>query len=131
MLNSIEVLKEARNLGSTANLATVETEIANHDYTSLKATEKLNYTVAIWDKVSPINGVPAETIASDIVDNGEVYLIYVNGNLVYLQKHDPDCVGFVAMDSVSAINKANEQVDKIVESKVDEKVKDLVLRALL
>lgn len=131
MLNSIEVLKEARNLGSTANLATVEAEIAKHDYTTLKATEGLNYTVALWDKVSPINGVSAEQISSDVPVDGEVYLIYINGNLVYLQKHDPNQVGFVSMDSVSAIAKANEQVDRIVESKVDSAVMDLVLRELL
>lgn len=131
MLNSIQVLQEARNLGSTANLATVESEIAKHNYVTLRATEKLNYTVALWDKVSPINGVSADIIGADVPTDGEVYLIYVNGNLVYLQKHDPNQVGFVAMDSTTATAKANEQVDAIVESKVDMIVRDLVLRALL
>lgn len=131
MLNSISILKEARDLGSTATLSQVEAEIATHDYPILRNAEKLNYTVSLYDKISPINGIPAETVMADVVENGEIYLIHVNGNLVYLQKHDPSQVGFVAMNSSTAIAKANEQVDGLVEAKVDEKVKVLVLRALL
>lgn len=136
MLDPLELLKEARELGSTRTLADVETELAKYDYPTLRAQESTRYRVEIWDGVSPINGVPAATIMERVPRHpdgtpGSVYLIYVDGNLVYLQPHDPEQAGLVPMTPEVALQKAQKIVDQLVEQAVDERVRREVLRQLL
>ncbi len=131
MLDSIQLLSEARNLGSTKTLADVDALLATYDYPTLREQEKTRFRVEIWDKKTPINGVAPEQILTDTPAGGEVYLIYIDGNLVYLQKHDPDQIGFVAMDANTALAKANAFVDRLVEDAIDARVRNEVLRKLL
>ncbi|TCP59352.1 hypothetical protein EV586_101568 [Tumebacillus sp. BK434] len=132
MLDPLAILKEAKNdFGSTATFAQVETEIAKHDYQALCNAERGRYRVELYDKVTQINGVAPEVIMSDVPADGEVYLIYVDGNLTFLQKHDPNQAGFAPMDAAKATEIANNAVDSMVEQAVDAAVKPQVLRALL
>lgn len=131
MLNSLEILKEARELGSTTTLAEVDAVLAGYDYPALREAERVNYRIELYDKASPINGVPAEIILKDAPAGGEVYLIYVNNRLVYLQTHDPEEMGFVAMSETRALEAAGTIVDNLIEQAVDVRVREEVLRALL
>lgn len=131
MLDSIQILSEARQLGSTKTLADVDALLATYNYPTLRTQEKANYRVEIWDKVTPINGIDPQVILADVPASGEVYLIYINGNLVFLQKHDPEQVGYVAMDATTAMAKANKIVDQLVEQAVDARVRQEVLRSML
>ncbi|OUM85681.1 MAG: hypothetical protein BAA01_09440 [Bacillus thermozeamaize] len=131
MLDSIQLLKEARELGSTKTLADVEAILSTYDYPALREQERTRFRVELWDKVTPINGVSPEYILKDAPEDGEIYLVYVDGNLVYLQKHDPDQIGFVPMTPEVALAKANALVDRLVEEAIDARVKNEVLRQLL
>jgi len=136
MLDPIDVLREARELGSTKTLADVDAALESVDYDALRAQEKQRYRIELWDKVSPINGVAPEQILERVPRHpdgsyGEVYLIYVDGNLVYLQPHDPKQAGLVPMDAALAQQRAQEIVDQLVEQAVDQQVRREVLRQLL
>ncbi|MFD2172448.1 hypothetical protein [Tumebacillus lipolyticus] len=131
MLNALEVLREARNLGSSATLAQVDEEITKHDYAALRASEKVRYAWDVWDKVSPINGIAPNLILADAPQDGEIYTVAVDGRTVILQKHDPEQLGFSPMTREQALGHAEKQVDSMVEQVVDALVKDQVLRALL
>lgn len=136
MLDPINILKEARDLGSTCTLADVEAALGQIDYEALRAQERQRYEIRLWDKVSPINGVAPEQILERVPKHpdgsyGEVYLIYIDGNLVYLQPHDPRQAGLVPMDAALAQQRAQEIVDQLVEQAVDQQVRREVLRQLL
>ena len=131
MLNNLAVLKEARDLGSLKTLADVDLLLAGYDYPTLRAAEKPNYSITLYDKVSPINGIPASTIMTEDYPIGEVYLIYIGGKLVYLQKYDPAEIGFVAMDATRAMAAANTVVDNHIESVIDARVHQEVMAKLL
>lgn len=131
MLNSLDILKEARELGSGATLAEADALLAGYDYPALREAERTNYRIELYDKVSPINGVPTETVLRDTPDGGEVYLIYINDRLVYLQTHDPEEIGFVAMSEARALEAANAVVDDLIERAIDARVREEALRMLL
>lgn len=131
MLDSLSVLKKARELGSTKSLADVEAEIAKIDYPALRAQERDNYRVEIWDKVTPINGIEPSVILQDAPEGGEIYLIYIGNRLMYLQKHDPDQMGFAPMTRERALEAAGKIVDDLIEQAVDARVEKEVLRNLL
>lgn len=131
MLNNLQILKEARELGSTKTLADVNAILATYDYPTLRQAERANFRIELWDKVTPINGVAPEVILQDVPEGGEVYLIYINDNLVYLQKHDPEQIGFIPMNATRATEVANKIVDDLVEQAIDAKVHDEVLVKLL
>jgi hypothetical protein len=71
----------------------------------------------IWDKETPINGVPAEKILqrSDYA-GGEVYLIYLDGVVGFLQPHHPS-EGIHPMTTEDAIRAATEQVEGLVSER--------------
>jgi len=131
MKTKLDVFKEARNYGSTATLAQVETVLNSVDRSAFEAFERNRYRIEIWDKVNPVNNIPVSSIENGVPTGGEVYFIYIDGNLVIIQKHDPDQSGFVPMTVYTATAKAQAQIDKMVEQTVDQKVMDECLMQLL
>lgn len=127
MINHLEVFKEAVQLGSTKTLTECKEIIARQDSTTLIEDEKRKYRVEIWDKNSSINGIPADAIAKDVPNSGEVYLVYENGILSMLQKHDPHQMGFVAMNAEQALQVANG----IINEKVNGVVKGIIYNSVL
>ncbi len=64
--------------GITKTNEQIEVELNKIDTNILTEQEYTKYAVEIWDKTSPINGIPASTILQhrdDIPENGSVYLI--------------------------------------------------------
>ena len=131
MLNSLDVLREARELGADVTLAQVEAALAQYDYLALRQAERANYRVELYDKTSPINGVPAEKILRDAPPAGEVYLIYINDRLTYLQTHDPEEMGFRPMSPERAYEAAEQVISEHIEQVIDARVRQEVLRQLL
>lgn len=131
MLDELKILKEARDLGSTKTLADIQTLVATYNYDTLVQQEKARYRAELWDKISPINGISPEKILEDAPTNGEIYLIYVDDRLIFLQKHDPEQIGFAAMSSERALEVANKTINRMVEEKVDEIAKKDILLQLL
>ncbi|MUT67818.1 hypothetical protein [Paenibacillus sp. NEAU-GSW1] len=131
MLDAIQILKEVNELGATKTLAEVDAVLAAYDYPALRTAERTRFQVSLWDKVSPINGVPADVVGADVPIGGEVYLIHIDGNLVFMQKHDSEQMGFVAMDAQTATAKADAFIAQLVEEAIDTRLKSEVMRQLL
>lgn len=66
-----------------------------------------------WDRQSPINGVPAETVLASRTDyqGGEIYVVYVDDALVYFQPADPTDGSMVTEQTLAAV--ADAQVASI------------------
>lgn len=105
-VTAADIVDFAANLQPAVTLveADVQTELDLVDQDAILATEEAKFTHEIWDKTSPINGVPAATVLAnrkDIPAGGEVYLIKdaATGRVVYFQPHQPGVEGLQAMDS--------------------------------
>lgn len=137
MLDPLAVLREARNLGSTATLADVNQVLAQIDRPSLEAQERARYKIEIWDEVSPLGGQPAEfwhrhlKERGDWPEGGKVYCIYIDSRLTYVQPHDPEQAGLVPMSEELARQRAEAHVNRLVEAAVDEQVMREALMKLL
>lgn len=131
MLTALQVYKMARDYGSTATLAQATTALNSVDRTPYEQEQQARYRIEVWDKQSLINGISPEVIMERVPEGGEVYMIYVDGNLTFLQPHDPDQAGFAAMDATVAAAKAQAQIDRMVELEVDRIVMDECLVQLL
>lgn len=131
MLTALQVYKTARDYGSAATLAQATAALNSVDRKPYELEQQARYRVEVWDKQSLINGVSPEVIMERVPAGGEVYMIYIDGNLTFLQPHDPDQAGFAAMDTAVATAKAQAQVDRMVEVEVDRIVSDECLMQLL
>jgi hypothetical protein len=133
MIDPIELLKEARSLGSNATLARVQQVLASIDRTALEQAERARYRVEIWDEVSPLAGQPPEYWRNrgDWPAGGKVFLVYVDDRLVLVQPHDPEQAGLIPMDLPTAQARANALIARWVEQAVDAEVRRRALMQLL
>lgn len=135
MIDAIAILERVRALGANKTLADVNEAIAKRDINT-RIAERITqkYRVELWDKVSPINGVPAERVLAsykDIRPDGEVYLIYVNGRLTYFQPHPPGEAGMRPMSRDEALSIADEHITLLATEEVEEEITRDVIEELL
>jgi len=133
VITKIQIWQRLNDMGVSKTLTEVETALSEVDTEAIFNAEKAKYRIEVWDKVSPINGVSASKILerTDIPEGGEVYLIYVNGQLVYLQPHDPFQAGLVALTSENVLDIANQHVDELAWQAANEKIFEAVLEKLV
>ncbi|MDI6872107.1 MAG: hypothetical protein QME79_12340 [Bacillota bacterium] len=133
-IDKLAILREARSLGANATLAQVSAALGKRNVAERAEAKKARYRVELWDKKSPINGMPAEQVLAartDIPQNGEVYLIYIDGKLVYFQPHPPDEGGIRAMTKDEALQIASAHVNRMVEAEAEAEIAREVLEELL
>ena len=81
---------------------------------------KDRYNYEIWDNKSPINGVNAEDIInSRSYKIGKAYLIYIDGDLVFFQDHNPEESGYKKMTKAEAERFAKQKINELIENTVD------------
>lgn len=101
---------------------------------SAERTSALNRVVwKPWDWVSPINGVPAETVRerADVLP-GQAYLIYVDGTVAVFQPHLPNSPGLVPLDSEESMRVAAEgQAAELVDNLAIHQIVERATRRLL
>lgn len=135
MIDKLVLLERVRALGASKTLADIDAALAKRDVAARVAEVKSQrYRIEIWDKQSPINGVPAEQVLgsrTDIPENGEVYLIYVDGKLTYFQPHPPGEAGLRAMTRDEALQLADQHVTELATAEVEAQVTREVLEELL
>jgi len=133
MLTKFQVWKRLNEMGVNKTLAEIDAALAQIDQQAIFEQERTRFKVEVWDKVTPINGVPAEKIVAreDVPDDGAVYLLYVDGQLRYLQPHDPFQAGIVPMTKDNVLQIANQHVDQLAWQAADEKIFETVLEKLL
>ena len=86
----------------------------------------------VWDRKTPINGVPAEEVLKrfDIPLIGEIYLIKASGQVLYFQPHDPVASGLVAITKDGLKMTADRHVAKIAEGMADNETMRRVISLL-
>lgn len=96
-----------------AALATVDQDAV---YDELRA----GITVTLWDRVSPINGVPASHFHArdDVPAEGDVYLVSVDGAVVGFQPHEPELEGIVAIPRGQGLTRGKGHADTMAASRV-------------
>lgn len=113
MFDKVKLLNKSIQLGSKKNLDELEKIIDKYNIDEYIKKTKNQFKLEIWDKKSPINGVNAKDILSKKkYDIDQVYLIYINNKLVYLQDHNPNESGFVKMTKNDIEIIGNEFIDK-------------------
>lgn len=133
MLTKIQVWQRLNEMGISKPLSEIDTALAQVDQQAIFNQERSRFRIEIWDKVTHINGVPAEKIIArdDVPDDGEIYLIYVNGQLRFLQPHDPFQAGIVPMTKNNVMTIASQHADQLAWQVADEKILEMVLEKLL
>jgi len=133
MLTKLQVWKRLNEMGVNKTLAEIDAALAQVDQQAIFNQERSRFRVEVWDKVTPINGMPAEKIVAreDVPDDGEIYLLYVDGVLRFLQPHNPFEAGIVPMTAENVMQVANQHVDQLAWQAADEKIFELVLEKLL
>lgn len=71
----------------------------------------------VWDKASPINGVPAEEVLAraEYAQADVIYLVRVGGDVVFFQPHAPGVSGFQNITDDVVETMAAEHAASIVE----------------
>ena len=133
MLTKIQVWQRLNQMGVNKSLTEVETALSQIDQQVVFDQQRVRFKVEVWDKTTPINGVHAEKIIAreDVPDDGEIYLLYVDGQLRFLQPHDPFQAGIVAMTPESVLEIANKHADQLAWQAADEKIFEMVLEKVL
>jgi hypothetical protein len=101
------------------------------DTDALTAAETSRWTFEIWDRTTPINGVPAIDVISkrnDIPETGDIVLISVDGKIVMFQPHDPIEPGFAPI--VDGNITGRQMTIKAVEESVDSQILQLVISSI-
>lgn len=111
----------------------IDEALAQVDQEVIIAEERAKLTWEIWDRQTPINGVPAETVLAnrdDIFPDGAIYLIKdaTTGAVLIFQPYPP--TGKAPMTEEQAAQFAQQTINEMVEANARERIIDAVLRLL-
>lgn len=95
----LEISDLADSRLSARDRGKLEAALAGVDQAAVFAEAKAAVEVVVWDKVSPINDLPADYWLSrtDVDPDSEIYLVLHDGAVVYFQPHAPVVPGNVRM----------------------------------
>lgn len=135
MVKPEDILRVAQERGKKipdVALDRINNELSKINQATIQAEEEAKFVYEIWDKVSPINGVPAEKFLTrdDVDPDSEIYLIKdaATGQVIYFQPHEPESAGFVRMKTkADAENVAKAHKTKIAEMRANVRVAEQVL----
>lgn len=125
VLTETDLVQILRERGIHAPLPNVRSFLASVDREALKNELRARYRIEVWDRKSPINGVPAESILAtrrDIPPGGLAYLIVRDGRVLYFQPHDPFEPGLVKLTEANVQEVAGRHVEAIVEQEADQAI---------
>lgn len=121
MIDKIKLFEKALSLGSKKTLNDLDDILNQFDIVKLIEDKKTIFKLEIWDKKKSINGITAKNIInSRSYEIDQVYLIYIDNNLVYFQDHNPNESGFVKMTT----SNIKEIGNKFIENKATQLVYD-------
>lgn len=132
MINKEEILNHIERQGRHSSITEIEALVDKQNRDEIKKEQSKRFRYEIWDKKSNINGVSAkEIIKSRKYEIGSVYLIYVDGGLVYFQDHNPNEGGYVKMTKSNVEQIAQDFMDKKIEEYVDNIIVSNVINIIL
>jgi hypothetical protein len=125
MVTAIGAWQYLQQIGLNKTLSEVTSALGSIDQNAIVAQQRARVTYSVWDGVSPINGVAAETILArpDVPPGGKIYLLYVDGTLRFLQPFNPFQAGIVAL--------TDETVNQVAEQHADSVARDMATQVVL
>jgi hypothetical protein len=132
MLDSKSILKYVQSKNKNVSLEEIDQMIKEQNREDILNTEKKRFRYEIWDKKMAINGVDAkEIIKSRDYTIGQAYIIYVDGNILYFQDHNPNEEGYVKMTKAQAKEIAEDFIQKTIELSTDNIITTRVIEKIL
>jgi len=132
MIDKIKLFEKALSLGSKKTINDLEMILSKYDMPKLIEDKKNKFRLEIWDKKKSINGVTAKNIInSRNYEIDQVYLIYIDNKLVYLQDHNPNESGFVKMTNLDVEEIGNKFIENKATQSVYEDIYNDVIRKML
>ena len=132
MLDSKSILKYVQSNNKNVSLEEIDQMIKEQNREDILNTEKKRFRYEIWDKKMAINGVDAkEIIKSRDYTIGQAYIIYVDGNILYFQDHNPNEEGYVKMTKTQAKEIAEDFIQKTIELSTDNIITTRVIEKIL
>ncbi len=132
-MDKLTAWKRLNELGVQKTLTEVDTALATIDQAPIQAKHSARVSHEIWDGVSSVNGIPAETIRFHHPSpvGGVAYLIRVDGAVRTIQPYMPGEIGFVPILPGNADQIAAAETQRLVTSYADDEVFDLLLEKVL
>lgn len=113
---SLEAIKAALEDGHGKNDGQIRAAIARAKADDKFDARRSELTEEVWDRVSPINGVPAQHFLdrADVDENGDddIILIKKGGRVVQFQPHEPKVSGMVRIGKGNGLAKGKEIADR-------------------
>lgn len=110
--------------------AEIDAAMAQVDQQAIIAAERAKYTVTVWDKQTPINGVPAEIVIEShrIPEHGTAYMICQGETIIFFQSRDPFTGAIITPEPAQAIGEAH--LDQFVESVAQQAIVEAIIEKL-
>lgn len=107
--------EEERAVPSDAEL---DAALGRIDQQAIEDEERARWTIEIWDRKSPINGVPAETFFERHVvpEDGDVYVMRRDDGCTVFQPHEPHVSGFVPIPKGKGQERAEQERNRMAAS---------------
>lgn len=101
------------------------------DVQGIVAKHRQRFSMQVWDKQSPIKGVPAEKVLQrpDLQNAQEILLVYLDGNLMHIQPNDPD-TGQLFATAQDALAWGNKHADEKAQQLAFEEVVKATVQAI-
>lgn len=101
----------------SATDAEIDAALATVNQDAIYDAERSTWTTQVWDRKSPINGVPAQYFLDrvDVDEKGtdDIYLLLRDGQVVMFQPHEPDVQGLVRVPRGRGLARGNTHADVI------------------
>lgn len=131
-MNYEEILKILNNMHYETTIEEIKSFVDTFKIEDIREVHNKRYRYEIWDKKTDINGVSAkDIIKSKTYDIGQVYLIYIDENLVYMQDHNPNKEGYEKMTKAEAKKIAEDFIKKEIENQTKYTIINLFIEKVL
>lgn len=99
--------------------AEIDAAMADVDQQAIIAAERAKYSIEVWDRQTPINGVDAARVMEihAIPAHGTAYMIREAGRIVYFQAHDPHTGAVITAENAQEV--ANRHLDEFAASRAE------------
>lgn len=128
MIDKEALLNKLHSIGNNINSDELDKKLDSINRDDLQKNISQKYELKLWDKKTKINNVDSKIILnSRDYEIDSVYLVYINGILVYFQDYNPNENGHQKMTKEEAQEIGANFINKKIENDVDEAIYDIFL----
>lgn len=110
--------------------AAIEAALANYDEAAITQSWRDRITIQVWDGVSNINAATPEYIRESNPWADKVYMLLVDGQITYLQTHEPFVSGVVPITAETLNSISNTHANDIASNLAKNEIITAVLADL-